>query len=392
MDYNLLKKEWEYNCLYHEIKKSMKKIAYIILCIGLMACKEKKDAITNEVKTTKTPEQWLTFEGHEENSKHIVLISGDEEYRSEEALPQLAKILSKHHGFKCTVLFAQDPSLSGIVNSNYGKNIPGLVSLDSADMMVIFTRFRALPDEQMQHIDNYLKRGKPVMGIRTATHAFNFKKESTSYYKHYSNNYDGEKSEWKGGFGRLVLGEKWISHHGHHKHQSTRGMVAEDAESHPITNGIKSGDIWGSTDVYGVRLPLPGDSQPIILGQVINRSGEYDENDVFFGMKDTDSKIAKENNEGLKVNDILMPITWTKTYQLPEGQTGRSVTSTIGAATDLMNEGVRRLLINSVFWAMESSVPDKANVDLVGSYNPSVYGFKADEYWLKKNLNIETLK
>jgi len=370
----------------------MKKIAYIVLCIGLLACKEKKDAITSEVKLTETLEQWLTFEGHGENSKHIVLISGDEEYRSEEALPQLAKILSKHHGFKCTVLFAQDPNKPGIVNANYVQHIPGIAILDQADMLVLFTRFRALPNEQMQHFDSYLKAGKPVLGIRTATHAFNFQKDSTSTFKHYGNNYQGEMKEWTDGFGRLVLGEKWISHHGHHKHQSTRGILAEGVETHPITNGIASGEIWGATDVYGVRLPLPGDTQPIILGQVIKRAGEYDENDVFFGMKDTDTEIAKENNEGLKVSDVLMPITWTKTYQLPKGQTGRSVTSTIGAATDLMNEGVRRLLINSIFWAMESSVPDKANVDLVGSYNPSAYGFKDDEYWLKKNLNIETLK
>ena len=370
----------------------MKKIAYIILCIGLMACKEKKDAITNEVETTKTPEQWLTFEGHKENSKHIVLISGDEEYRSEEALPQLAKILSKHYGFKCTVLFAQDPSLPGIVNSNYGKNIPGLVSLGSADMMVIFTRFRALPDEQMQHIDNYLKNGKPIMGIRTATHAFNFNKDSTSHYKHYSNNYDGEKSEWKGGFGRLVLGEKWISHHGHHKHQSTRGMVAEGAESHPITNGISSGDIWGSTDVYGVRLPLPGDSQPIILGQVINRKGDFDETDIFFGMKPTDTELAKENNEGTKVNNILMPIAWTKSYQLPEGKQGRAFTSTIGSSSDMLNEGVRRLLVNGIFWAMDTTAPENANVDLVGEFNPSSYGFQKDEYWLDKQLKVANLK
>jgi len=371
----------------------MKNIYLILLCcFTLVACKEQKEEKKEVIAEVETPKQWLTFEGSDDNAKHIVLVSGDEEYRSEEALPQLAKILSKHHGFKCTVLFAQDPAKPGIVNANYVKNIPGLESLSSADMMVIFTRFRALPDEQMQHIDNYLKSGKPVLGIRTATHAFNFSKDSTSNFKHYGNYYKGDKTEWTDGFGRFILGENWVNHHGHHKHQSTRGVFPEEGHNNPITNGIKSGKIWGPTDVYGIRFPMPGDSQPVILGEVINRMGEYDENDIFFGMKPSDSELATENNEGLKVNDVLMPIAWTKSYQIPGGEKGKAFTSTIGAASDMLNEGVRRLLTNGVFWAMDETVPDKANVDLVGNYSPSSYGFKEDAYWIDKELSIESLE
>jgi len=373
----------------------MKKLYVFLLCCFLISCGEnpkKNEAAENEVeKVDEAPKQWLTFGEENENAKHVVLVSGDEEYRSEEALPQLAKILSEHHGFKCTVLFAQDPDKPGIVNANYVKNIPGLDVLDSADMMVIFTRFRALPDGQMSYIDNYLKAGKPVVGIRTATHAFNFAKDSLSNYSHYGNYYKGEKEEWSDGFGRLVLGENWVNHHGHHKHQSTRGVFPEEGHNNPITNGIKSGEIWGPTDVYGVRLPLPGDSQPVILGQVINREGEYDENDIFFGMKPTDNELATENNNGLKVNGELMPIAWTKSYQISGGEKGKAFTSTIGAASDMLNEGVRRLLVNGIFWTMNETVPEKANVDLVGDYNPSAYGFKEDDYWIEKNLKTEEL-
>ena len=100
---------------------------------------------------------WIDFNGLEGpgKGKHIVLISGDEEYRSEETLPQLAKILANHHGFKCTVLFAIDPK-DGTINPNQTDNIPGLGALDTADLMVIFTRFRELPDEQMKHIVDYV--------------------------------------------------------------------------------------------------------------------------------------------------------------------------------------------------------------------------------------------
>src|ERR1700754_3843157 len=105
--------------------------------------------------------QFVVYEGGDGpgKGKHIVLISGDEEYRSEESLPQLGKILAKHHGFKCTVLFAVDPK-TGEIAPEVVDNIPGLAALDDADLMIIATRFRNLPDEQMKHIVDYLDKGK----------------------------------------------------------------------------------------------------------------------------------------------------------------------------------------------------------------------------------------
>jgi hypothetical protein len=331
---------------------------------------------------------WIEYPGGSGigQGKHIVLISGDEEYRSEEALPLLARILSSNYGFNCTVLFAIDPA-TGIVNPNVTNNIPGLSNLEKADLMVIFTRFRALPDNQMNQIEQYLLKGKPVLGIRTATHAFNF--ENPGQYSHYSNGYEGEKADWADGFGRLVLGEKWISHHGRHKHESTRGIVSPDAMQHPIARGIRNGDIWGPTDVYGVRLPLPGDSKPVILGEVIQRSGEYAESDIFFGMKPGDSTPVDSKN------DPMMPIAWTKSYRIPGGKIGRAFTSTIGASTDLISAGTRRLLINAVFWCLgiEDQIPDDgSNVDFAGSYNPTAYGFRENEYWQKQKMKPQDLQ
>lgn len=368
----------------------MKKLIYIFTCCTLFACKEGKKQVSEaqEPEAIETPKEWLTFEGDASDAKHIVLVSGDEEYRSEEALPQLAKILSEHHGFNCTVLFAQNPEKPGIIDANYVKNIPGLEALNNADLMVIFTRFRALPNAQMKLIEDYLMKGKPVVGIRTATHAFMFPEESDSDYKHYGNYYEGEKSEWEGGFGRVVLGEKWIAHHGHHKHQSQRGMIYDEAQNHPITNGIDDGDVWGSSDVYEIRLPLPGDAEPIIHGLVMNRKGEYDEADIFFGMKSTDDEVAKVNNEGKTVNDVTMPIAWTKSYQLPGGQKGKAFTSTVGSSSDMLIEGTRRLLINGVFWALGEDVPEKADVSLVGDFEPTKFEFRDDAYWEEKQLKV----
>jgi hypothetical protein len=123
------------------------------------------------------PAQWVTYKATDpvDPPKKIVLVSGDEEYRSEEALPQLAKILARQHGFNCTVLFAQDDQEPGIIDPNFTGNIPGLEALDDADLLILFTRFRNPPADQMMHFEQYLKSGKPVIGLRTSTHAFNFK-------------------------------------------------------------------------------------------------------------------------------------------------------------------------------------------------------------------------
>ncbi|MCZ2077201.1 MAG: ThuA domain-containing protein [Bryobacterales bacterium] len=284
--------------------------------------------------------------------KHAVLISGDEEYRSEEALPLLARILSHRHGFRCTVLFAIDPS-DGTINPDHTGNIPGLDALETADLMIIATRFRDLPDGQMKHIVRYVESGRPIIGMRTATHAFNLKSSET--YRKYSWN----SKEWDGGFGRQILGETWVRHHGRHGKQSTRGILAQGQERHPILRGIRDGDIWGPTDVYEVTLPLPGDSVPLVMGQVLE------------GMQPGDPPVAGKQNEP------MMPVAWTKSYTGAQGKKARIFTTTMGASQDLESEGVRRLLVNAVYWAvgLEKKIPAKSNVDIIGHYEPLPFGF-----------------
>ena len=316
-------------------------------------------------------DEWNGFPGGNGpgKGKRVVLVSGDEEYRSEEALTQLAKILATRHGFDCLVLYAIDPE-SGEIAPNNQKNIPGLESLEAADLMVIATRFRNLPDEQMKKIDDYLRSGRPVIGMRTATHAFNLDKESP--YAHYSYNYRGEKKDWTQGFGRLVLGETWISHHGHHKFESTRGLIAPGAAEHPILRGVKDGDIWGPTDVYGVRLPLPGDSQPLVLGQVL-AGMEPDSPPVEGVQKGSKDKVAK--------NDPMMPVAWVKTYSVDGGPAGRVFTTTMGSSIDLASAGVRRLLVNACYWAvgLEDGITVESEVGIVGDFKPTMFGFRKDK-------------
>src|SRR5207302_475407 len=162
-----------------------------------------------------------------------------------------------------------------------------------------------------------------------------------------------------GGFGRRVLGETWIDHHGHHGQQSTRGLLVGGAEKHPILRGLKDGDIWGPTDVYAVRLPLPDNSEPLVLGEVLE------------GMKPTDKPAAG------KQNDPMMPVAWTNAYTGTSGKTARVFATTMGASQDLLSEGLRRLLVNACYWAvgMGDKIPAKSNVELVGEYKPRPFGF-----------------
>ncbi len=303
---------------------------------------------------------WVTYPGDEEMhngaqlpgvGKHIVFVTGDEEYRSEEAMPMLAQILAERHGFTCTVLFAVDPE-SGDINPELQTNIPGLQLLADADLMFLVTRFRELPDADMAHILEYTNSGKPIIGLRTASHPFHYKRNPDGPYAKYD--WRSDAPGFEGGYGRQVFGETWVNHHGDHGTEATRGLVNGLLKDHPIANGIE--DIWGPTDVYGIR-DLPADAQVVVYGQVLQ------------GM-DLDSPPNYDKP--------VMPIAWMRDYPIPgTSRTSRVFFSTIGAAVDLESEGLRRLLVNATYWAtgMEDQIPDRANVEYVAPYDPSYFGF-----------------
>jgi len=303
-------------------------------------------------------EPWVVLEGKEGpgKGKHIVFLVGDEEYRSEDSMPQLAKILAVHHGFKCTVLFAINKK-TGEIDPKTLDNIPGLEALETADMMVMFLRFRELPDDQMKRVIDYTNSGKPILGLRTSTHAFNYVKHKDSPYAKYS----FKDKKFDGGYGRQVFGETWINHYGNHQRESTRGLIAKGMEDHPIVKGID--DIWGESDVYGITT-LSGDSKPLIMGQVLS------------GMNPKDKPNPDKK---------MIPVAWTKTYTGDKGKTSRVFTTTMGHSFDLNNEGFRRLLVNACFWGMEmeDKIPARSKVDIVGQYDPNKIGMGKHKTGLK---------
>jgi len=300
----------------------------------------------------------VVFEGRKGpgKGKHVVFVIGDDEYRSEDLMPMLAKIMAVHHGFKCTCLFALDKE-TGEINPGEQENIPGLEALDKADLMVLFTRFRELPDEQMKHIIDYTNSGKPIVGLRTATHAFNYSRNKNSPYAKYS----FRNNEFKGGWGRQVLGETWAGHYGHHNRESTRGRVAKGMEKHPIVQGCE--DIWGPSDVYTITT-LTGDSKPLIMGEVL------------VGMN-PDDEVNKDKP--------AQPVAWIKHYTGDTGNTARVFATTMGHSFDFNSEGFRRLLVNGCYWAlgMEDKIPARSKVDFVGEYKPNNIGMGGYKKGLK---------
>lgn len=297
-------------------------------------------------------DSWLRYEGKSGPGvgKHIVFVSGDEEYRSEEALPMLARILAHRHGFTTTVLFALDPE-TGEINPEHTTSIPGLELLVEADLMFIFIRWRDLPADEVRHIADFTNSGRPIIGLRTSTHPFQFTDPDHPFARY---DWRSDVSGWEGGWGRQVLGETWVNHHGEHGEEGTRGLVNYVYEDDPILNGVDD-NVYGPTDVYGLTT-LPEGTEVLLYGQTLR------------GL----TADAPPNYE-----KPIVPIAWRRLYTGETGNTSRVFTTTMGAAVDLESEGLRRLLVNAVYWGlgMEDQTPQEADVRYVGGYDPSYFGF-----------------
>jgi hypothetical protein len=288
--------------------------------------------------------------------KHIVFIAGDHEYRGEESLPAMARILAKSYGFKCTFIVTTDPATGDIKPGS--NHITNLEALESADLMVVFLRFQKFADDQMKCIDDYLKTGKPVLGLRTSTHAFNGLKGT---YEHYNEGYKGhnadrsaEGTEWKYGFGEEILGEHWVGHFGRNHKQSSNLILEESAREHPILRGVRkphavSGGYVGH--------PVEG-SLTLARGQVLD------------GMT-TDSLVASNEKQ-----HVQHAVAWVRNY-MPDQPTSRVFATTHGASEDLLSADFRRMMLNAHLWClgMEDSIKADAPIEFIGPYKPATFNF-----------------
>lgn len=316
--------------------KTTGRIILFAFIVFFMSCKE-------NVNKTKEPSETPPTTT-EIKSPHIVFVTGDEEYRSEESMPMLANLAKRELNAKVTICYALDST--GTVDPNRTDHIAGLEALNTADLMVIFTRFRALPESERTAITDYAESGRPIVGFRTATHAFKYDDPALEYWN----------NEWP----TKVFGQQWITHHGHFDD----GMlpvteVYKTDKKHPILNGFNSIKAYSWLyHVDGGDWALYGDSEPILVGRSLKSQHQMD------------GKLDKF--------PITNPVAWTKSYTGTSGVKARVFFTTLGHPFDFKMPEVRKIALNGIFWALEKEhqIPEAGtNVSLDFAYEPNNSGF-----------------
>jgi len=255
----------------------------------------------------------------EDDKPLVVFVTGDHEYSSEATMPLLAEELEKNYGMR-TIVLKSHP------DQNAEENIPGLEALRDADLAVFFLRWRRLPEDQVKFIDEYLSSGKPVMGFRTSTHAFNYP--------------EGHPLRSWNAFGERAFGSPpgWggPARHTHYGHKSSTDVrVIDAAREHPVLAGVETAFHVRSW-LYKVLPDYPAEGATwLLMGKAV----------------DPNTPEAIEN-----------PVAWTWT----SASGARTFMTTMGHPEDFREEALQRLCINAVHWALGKEVPEdwKGRIDM----------------------------
>ncbi len=240
-------------------------------------------------------------------SSHVVFVTGDHEYSSEDTMPLIAAELVQRYGMRATVLKAHP-------NENAEENIPGLEALKDADLAVLFLRWRRLPAGQVAHLRSYLDAGKPIVAFRTTTHAFNYPK--------------GHELEKWNAFAADYLGAPpgWGNGHTHYGHKSSTDVSIIPASANdPILIGVENSFHVRSWLYHVLPNYPPADANRLLVGRAV----------------DPEKKGAVDN-----------PVAWT--WKNKAG--GRVFMTTLGHPEDFQVESVQRLVFNGIQWALGDPV------------------------------------
>jgi len=236
-------------------------------------------------------------------AKKVMFLLGDPEYDSHLSMPPVAKELEDKHGLDVTV------SLSTVIPDEPNFEVsewPGIEKLADADLLVLFTRFRNLAPKHVEMLQSYMVSGRPIVGLRTTTHAFHFPPESPYLL-------------WNKGFGFNLCGTPWRYHYGHESETDVK-VIPEKAD-HPLMEGVPT-EFHVRSWLYDV-LPLPESCVPLMTGTSVGESYKGDDR---------------------RVN----PVTWTnKCFD------STVFFTTMGHPDDFKVEGFRKVLFNGILWALE---------------------------------------
>jgi len=242
--------------------------------------------------------------------RNIVMMIGDDEYKTEASLPAFAKSDLEPLGFQVTIIHS-DPQ---------DKNrFPGLVeALEKADVLLVSVRRRLPPKDQLDAIRAHVAAGKPVVGIRTASHAFSVRSD------------EQQKAAIASGldvwpeFDAEVLGGHYTGHHGNGP--KTAVTVADGAKEHAILRGVNVEELVGNGSLYLVR-PLASGATPILIGSIPDKEPE--------------------------------PIAYTN---LAGPKKARAFYTSFGHQQDFENPHFRKLLMNGIFWTTEPPYKEEGRV------------------------------
>jgi type 1 glutamine amidotransferase/nicotinamidase-related amidase len=259
--------------------------------------------ITSTVFTGRPP-----FRFRNDKRPRVVFVIAENEYDADKTLPEFARELENRYGFSCEFAL-------GIPKTSIAKernNIDGLEALQSADLAIVYVRRRALPAEQMKYLRDYIKSGKPLIGLRTASHAFAPRGEKMQ----------ASFVDWPE-FDKDVFGGNYHGHHGNKAKDGPRTYVwvKPKMRSHLILTGVPSGEFYVRSWLYKT-VPLTKTTTVLMMGRVEDR----------------------EPHE---------PVAWTNTHV----GGGRVFYTSLGHPDDFKLPAFRRLLINAIFWALYKPVP-----------------------------------
>jgi type 1 glutamine amidotransferase len=226
----------------------------------------------------------------------IVFMIGEEEYHTWETLPAFADTDLKPLGYQITVINA---------DAQDKNNFPGLVAaLRDADLLFLSVRRRTPPQDQLDAVRAFLAGGKPLVGIRTACHAFALRPTDKIA--------DPKLALWQE-FDPEVIGGHYTGHHGAAK---VTISLAPGAEAQPILKGIAADHLIGNGGLYKVS-PLGDDTVPLLMGTIAGEPAE--------------------------------PVAWTHRYGAKQG---RIFYTSLGHPEDFQNPEFHRFLVNAVVWAL----------------------------------------
>jgi len=242
------------------------------------------------------------FRFKDDRRPHVAFVIAENEYEAASTLPEFARELQQKYGFSCDILHGAD------------YNIPGMESLTSADLVVVYVRRQPLPPEQIEYLREYVNSGKPVVGLRTASHAFCLNEQDPP---------EG-LADWPE-FDRDVLGGNYHMHHGNKDDTGpfTYVWIEPEAESHPILAGVPRGEFRVRSWLYKTS-PLAGTATTLMMGRVGDRQPHE-------------------------------PVAWTNTHT----GGGRVFYTSLGHQADFKLPAFRRLLLNGIFWALDKPVPSQ---------------------------------